>query len=301
MSHPNFPSLAVIIPVFNGMPFLPEAVGSVFSQSVPNFHLYLVDDRSIDRSLDFIRGISDPRVTYSQNPKNIGLYPSLVGAIRRCKEDWICILMQDDYLYPSYLAEMSNLIEKYSDIPLIWATEDAINHLGEPLRPGRNTSREEPIRPGPEPWRNVLYSGCIWTISGSMTRRQLFLTEPFREDLPHRGDYEWFLRVIRRYECLYYEKPLLALRAHAGQASATHLADGIDIRETVAIFKDQFTQHESDLTVVHALRIVTRYIRMIARRALRFLWHKKLSKAKMVCLDGCKLISLLITYKSRKL
>lgn len=300
MDQPNSPSLAVIIPVFNGMPFLPEAVRSVFSQSVSTFHLYLVDDCSVDRSLDFIRSISDPRVTYCQNPKNIGLYPSLVGAIQRCKEDWICILMQDDYLYPSYLAEMSSLMRKYSDIPLIWATEDAINQLGEPLRPGRNTSREEPIRPGPEPWRNVLYSGCIWTISGSMTRRQLYLTEPFRGDLPHRGDYEWFLRIIRRYECLYYEKPLLALRAHIGQASAAHLAAGIDIRESVAIFKDQFTQHKSDLPVVHAVRIVARHAGMIARRALRFLWHKDLPKAKRVCSDGCKLIGLLLSYKFRK-
>ena len=300
MKRINAPSLAVIIPVFNGMPFLPEAVESVFSQSVTNFRLYLIDDRSVDRSVDFIHSITDPRVTYSQNPRNMGLYPSLVRAIQRCKEEWICILMQDDYLYPSYLAEMSSLIEKYTDIPLIWATEDVINHLGERLRHGRSSSREERIQPGPEAWRNVLYSGCIWTISGSMTRRQLYLAEPFRGDLPHRGDYEWFLRVIRRYKCLYYEKSLLALRSHAQQASATHLAAGIDICETVAIFKDQFIRHRSDLTVAHALCIVSRYTRMIARRAIRFICHKDLSKASKVCADGCELIGLLITYKFRK-
>lgn len=300
MGQLTSPSFAVIIPVFNGMPFLPEAVNSVFSQSMSDFHLYLIDDCSIDQSVEFISTIHDPRVTFNQNTKNVGLYPSLVGAINKCKEDWICILMQDDYLYPSYLAEMSNLIGKYSDVPLIWATEDTVNHLGNFLRSGKNTGREESIRPGPEPWRNVLYSGCIWTISGSMTRRQLFLTEPFRGDFPHRGDYEWFLRVIRGYECLYYEKPLMALRSHGGQASAAHLAAGIDIRETVAIFDNEFTQHKWDLTLVHAARIVTRYIRTIGRRALRFLWYKDLARATMVCADGCKLMALLITYKVRK-
>ncbi|MGH9545466.1 MAG: hypothetical protein ACRD23_09655 [Terriglobales bacterium] len=92
----------------------------------------------------------------------------------------------------------------------------------------------------------------------------------------------------------------MALRAHVGQASATHLAAGIDIRESVAIFKDQFTQHKSDLPLLHALRIVTRYVRMVARRALRFLWHKEFSKAKRVCADGCRLIGLLLTYKFYK-
>jgi hypothetical protein len=205
--------------------------------------------------------------------------------------------MQDDRLYPSYLAEMLDLIEKHSNIPLIWATEDVVDESGELLRPGKDTGREESILPGTEPWRNVLHSGCIWTISGSMTRRQLFQREPFRGDLPHRGDYEWFLRVIRQYECLYYEKPLLALRAHARQASAIHLEAAIDIRETVQIFKDQFTRYNSDLSMGQALRIVTKYTRMIVRRVLRFMWHKNLSKAIMVCVDGCKLVGVLLTYK----
>src|SRR5262249_8313692 len=112
----------------------------------------------------------------------------------------------------------------------------------------------------------ALQRGCYWIGSGSLTRTRLFTTNRFRADLPHCGDYEWFLRTIRTSRFLYYEKPLMRLRRHAGQASATNLASGRDIREAYRVIEENIARHGYETSVREAVAIARIWMLVIGRR-----------------------------------
>lgn len=47
------PKLTVIIPVYNGMPFLQATIESILSQTYQDFRLLIVDDGSTDDSFQY--------------------------------------------------------------------------------------------------------------------------------------------------------------------------------------------------------------------------------------------------------
>ena len=56
------PLVTVGIPFYNNQDTLLNAIRSVFAQTFEDWELLLVDDGSVDSSLDIARSIDDPRV-----------------------------------------------------------------------------------------------------------------------------------------------------------------------------------------------------------------------------------------------
>jgi len=262
------PAVTFVVPVFNGVPFLQEAVESVFRQTHPQWNILLIDDASSDSSRSYLQTIRDHRVRVLFNERNQGLYPTLADAIELVDTEWVSILMQDDRLKPRYLEEMLGVIRQNTNARAIWATEDSIDESGKLLGAGKDTARMERIQPGVAPWRSVLFRGCIWTISGSLTARSLFQQFPFRHDLPHCGDYEWLLRAIREAEFVFYERPLAEVRLHSGQASTGNLRSARDLEEQLQVLRENFTRHPDDIGWGRRALICWRRSRLIFRRIL---------------------------------
>jgi len=267
------PAVTFVIPVYNGLPFLHEAVASILNQTATEWSLLLIDDASTDGSREALARYRDERTTVQQNPRNFGLYGSLSVALEMVESEWVAILMQDDHLKPSYLEEMLTLARRHPNIPVIWANEDIIGKEGQLLRRGKDTSRTERFAPTPDSWRSVLMEGCIWTISGSFTRVDFLRALPFRTDLPHCGDYEWLLRAIRISPLLYYQRTLAELREHSGQASAANLASGRNVRESYSIIAENFRRHPADITFGQALAVCSRRARLALRQMLGAIAH----------------------------
>src|SRR3989304_9072936 len=77
------PRVSVIMSVYNGMPFLKEAVESILKQTYKNFEFIIVDDASTDETWDYLKSLKDPRVKLIKNKKNLGLAASLNIALRQ--------------------------------------------------------------------------------------------------------------------------------------------------------------------------------------------------------------------------
>jgi glycosyltransferase involved in cell wall biosynthesis len=262
------PLVTVVIPVYDGQLYLKEAIESVFAQTVSNWRLLLIDDCSNDGSRELIGQYSDPRITAVFNEANRGLYGSLAAMAGQVQTEWISILMQDDRLKPYYLAEFSQIVTRHPLVQALWATEDVIDPRGVLLVKGLDTCRLEYIEPGVLPWVSALKRGCIWTISGSLTKREFLKSVPFRTDLPHCGDYEWLLRALRLGSFLYYERSLVELRRHSGQASAGNLKHGVDVEERYVILRNEIATHADDISRCTRFVVCIQQARLVARRTL---------------------------------
>ncbi len=112
------PELSIIIPCYNCEKTLEEAVDSCFQQGLNNFEIVLVDDKSLDGTLDCIRRLSQkyPIIRYFSNNKNLGGGATRNRAVAESRADIIFCLDSDDILPSGTLSLMYNFMtEKHCD------------------------------------------------------------------------------------------------------------------------------------------------------------------------------------------
>jgi len=110
--------LSVILPVYNGMPYLPEAVESILTQTYTDFTLIIVNDGSTDGTGDYLRTISDPRVVVIKQ-KNAGQGAARKVALSRCQSEYVALMDADDVSLPNRLAIQVAFLDNHSDTVMI--------------------------------------------------------------------------------------------------------------------------------------------------------------------------------------
>jgi glycosyltransferase involved in cell wall biosynthesis len=80
-------SITVLLPVYNGAPYLAVAVRSILEQSFKDFTLLVIDDASTDDTLTVMKGFNDARIVLVRNEKNLGLIATLNKGIDLCKTE----------------------------------------------------------------------------------------------------------------------------------------------------------------------------------------------------------------------
>jgi len=70
MKKPPNPSISVIMAVYNGMPYLKDAVKSILNQSYKNFEFIIVNDASTDGTFKYLKNLKDKRIKLIDNLKD---------------------------------------------------------------------------------------------------------------------------------------------------------------------------------------------------------------------------------------
>ncbi len=110
--------ISVIIPLYNKETAVEHSVRSVLNQSYQDFELIIVDDGSIDNSLDVVRRIQDDRIIIIEQ-ENGGPSKARNTGVRHAKGEWIVFLDADDELLPDALQIMIEATISYPDADLI--------------------------------------------------------------------------------------------------------------------------------------------------------------------------------------
>lgn len=110
---------SVIIPVFNGEKFIQKAIDSVFSQTVSDWELIIVNDGSSDNTLSVLEQYRENEKIRIISQPNSGVSVARNHGVEHSKGDYIAFLDADDIWNETHLEVMKNLIEKYPDAGLI--------------------------------------------------------------------------------------------------------------------------------------------------------------------------------------
>lgn len=111
------PLVSVIVPVYNVLPYLREALDSVINQTYKNLEIIIVDDGSTDGSGEVCdEYLSDPRVTVIHQ-ENKGLSGARNTALDRMTGEYVAFLDSDDAFMPEMIDSMLRaLIRTKSDL-----------------------------------------------------------------------------------------------------------------------------------------------------------------------------------------
>src|SRR3989338_5597380 len=124
------PKICVIMSVYNGLPYLKEAVKSILNQTYKNFEFIIVDDASRDKTWQFLKSLKDKRVKLIQNKKNLGLAASLNIAIRLAQGDFIARMDADDISLSNRFEEQIKYLTKHQEIDLCGTWVPLIDDTG---------------------------------------------------------------------------------------------------------------------------------------------------------------------------
>lgn len=97
------PRLTVVIPAFNGVDTLPEALESVRRQSWTDWQVIVSDDKSEDGTVALVRALGDPRVQVLEAEHNTGPGPARNRALAHVDTELVAFLDADDIWLPGYL------------------------------------------------------------------------------------------------------------------------------------------------------------------------------------------------------
>lgn len=101
--------ISLVVPIYNSEKYLRECIDSILNQNFRNFELILVDDGSLDGSLNICRGYSDDRIKIIKK-KNGGVSSARNAGISIAQGEYITFVDSDDTLPKDALSKLYNAI-----------------------------------------------------------------------------------------------------------------------------------------------------------------------------------------------
>jgi glycosyltransferase involved in cell wall biosynthesis len=212
--------LSIVMPTYNGMKYLEQAIDSVLSQSHRDWELIISDDGSTDHTRDYLAGLKDPRIKIHFQPTNLGIFGNLNFVLAQAGNAISQILCQDDYLLDP--GSLDRLLSEWSRLPseVVYLR---CNHLLDAT--SNHALYEDRVLPpivNPEQSDLFFYIfGCIpGNLSNVSVRTQAVAPAGwFRTDLPYAGDFEFWSRLGRMHPWAISKTKVAHVRSHSGQAS----------------------------------------------------------------------------------
>lgn len=106
--------ISVVVPLYNKADYIGRALESVFSQTVQNFEVVVIDDGSTDNGAEIVKNLRDTRIRLLQQ-SNAGVSAARNRGIEEGKADLIAFIDADDEWKPTFLETILRLREKYGN------------------------------------------------------------------------------------------------------------------------------------------------------------------------------------------
>lgn len=209
-----YPTISIILPVYNGERFLAQAIESCLQQSFINFELIIVNDCSTDNSLKIAEKFAtkDRRVRIIKNSENLKLPASLNIGHLQSEGKYVTWISDDNILNSKMLEVLLENITK-TDSDLIFSDCDIINECG---------IYKRTIELGPVsglPFGNsigacFLYKSKVFENLGG-----------YDEDLHTLEDYDFWLRASIKFKLHHLENSLCLYRIHKNNLTSSIFED----------------------------------------------------------------------------
>ena len=207
------PRVSVIIPTYNSIEYLPEAVKSALGQTFGDLEVIIVNDGSSDRTEQWVLEQSDPRLTLISQ-ENLGKSAARNAGIARAQGEYLAFLDADDCWEPTKLEKQTSCLDDNLQVGLVYVWTALADCNGNPTGRIINSHAEGNV------WKELLQGNILACGSTPMVRSSCFGTVGlFSTDLPLAQDWDMWIRIATRYPFAVIKEPLVRYRLHANNTS----------------------------------------------------------------------------------
>ena len=232
MFTPSNPAtVSVVIPVYNGDRYIPQAVESVLNQTYPVNEIIIIDDGSTDQTRSVLQPYFD-RIHYVYQ-ENQGVSVARNHGIKLSTGTFIAFLDADDVFLPQKLELQLQVFAENPQLGIVQSGWRRVNQQGEMIM-------------DVEPWKQVpqlnLETWLRWKPFGTMgtllfRREALQQVGGFEPGLTHAEDVDLILRLsLAGYTSAWLHQPTVCYRQH----DQNTMRDGISQAKSINWVLDRF-------------------------------------------------------------
>ena len=228
------PKISIIMSVYNGMPYLKEAIESILIQTYRNFEFIIVDDASKDNTWPYLKSLRDKRIKLIKNKKNLGLAASLNKALKKAQGDYIARMDADDVSLSTRLETQLRFLEKNSNIDICGSFVEVIDERGKLIGKIKKPTLDSQIKKKLF-WLTPLLHPT-W-----FARKELFIKlKGYDPEWDYVEDFE-FLTRAKDYKMANIPKNLVLFRSQAARRSQARIEKIYkrSLMLRIKIFKEQ--------------------------------------------------------------
>lgn len=207
--------VSVVMPVYNALPWLKEAVDSILSQTYPNLELVVVDDCSTDGSLAVLNEYAqrDSRVRVIENAVNSGVPASLNKGIELSRGTYIARMDADDISEPQRLEVQAAHLESHPECGVVGSWIHRMRQKGD-VRLKTFPEHDQDLK-------LMLMFECCFSHPAVMIRKSALkdLAHIYDEMFRSAQDYELWSRLQGTCDFYCIQAPLLWYRELASSVS----------------------------------------------------------------------------------
>jgi glycosyltransferase involved in cell wall biosynthesis len=216
------PAVSVILPAFNRVGYLRDAVESVVAQTHADWELVIADDGSGDETRAFLGSLRDPRIHTIWLPHRGNPAAARNAALRRATGRYVAFLDSDDTWAPQKLERQLALMRDRAERRWSYTRDALIDEFG-------NSFSDERIK------RWVPYDGRIverllkidaLISAASVVAERSLVAEAggFDEEQRYGEDYDLWLRLALLSEVSVSPEPLARIRVHGDNYGSDRVA-----------------------------------------------------------------------------
>lgn len=227
--------ISICIPTYNGEKYLQEALDSIKTQTYKNFEVIISDDESIDRTLEicqkFKKEVDFPVFIYSHSPA--GIAANWNHCIEKANGDLIKFLFQDDILNKRCVEKMVFELESNNSKIVVCKrniiveinnseTQEWLNIFGD-LQENLATIENNVITKkifGDKKFLTAPYNKIGEPIVGLIHKDVYKKVGLYNENYKQFLDYEFWYRVLLKFDILFIEEKLVTFRFHSQQTTS---------------------------------------------------------------------------------
>lgn len=198
-----------LIPVKNGMPYLPETLASLENQTYKNWEVIVWDNGSTDGTIEELKKWIPARLPGQIIVnRHLSVGASLAQMVKMCGTEFCARLDADDINLPERLEKQLEFLSQYPEVAVVGGQIYPIDENGIP---------KEYLLPMPLDHKDILH--CMLSTNSIshpsvLFRRSLILQVGNYKDLPNIEDYDLWLRVAQRFKLANLPIPIIKYRVH---------------------------------------------------------------------------------------
>jgi glycosyltransferase involved in cell wall biosynthesis len=215
------PLVSVLIPTYNRLHYLREAVESVLRQSYTNWELIVVDDGSTDGTREWVVNLAEPRIRLVEIAHSGNLGRVRNRGIAEARGELIAFLDSDDAFESRKLAAQVSALDTHPECGWSYTALTRVDTAGSVI-----------VDPRVRRWKELSgwilvellrFDALVDTPTVMVRRELLERVGTLDEDLLESQDYELFFRFAAASQAVALSEPLTRKRVHPGSLSSDRM------------------------------------------------------------------------------
>lgn len=206
------PLVSVVLPVFNGWPFIAETVDSILLQEYSNLHLHILDNGSTDGTTDWLRSVRDARVSIVFRNSTQAPADNWSQATELARGEFTKLVCADDVLLGDALTKQVSAMLQEPSVVVAASQRHVIDSTGRILKRNHGLGRLRGVVTGSDAIRACLRAGT--NLLGEPLS-VLFRTSSLMSAMPWGGS-SGYLTDLATYSRVIQDQSLICLPGAVG-------------------------------------------------------------------------------------